>query len=196
MIGSLLTGKLVRLVEKEPEVMSKEFTRWARDSEYQRLLHFDPASLWSERKWKEAIETELGKENPVEYFFSIETLPEGRFIGIIGLMGIEWNHGNAWVAVGLGERDDWGKGYGTDAMRLILQYAFLELNLNRVTLGFFEYNARAQRSYEKVGFRMEGRQRQMLQRAGKYWDVLIMGITQPEWQQAQVEAGQDKRGQE
>jgi len=189
MIESLLEGKLVRLVDEEPEVISKEFSRWGRDSEYQRLLNFDPAFLWSEKKWKEAIESELGKDNPREYFFNIQTLSEKRLIGFIGLMGIEWNHGNAWVAIGLGEREDWGKGYGSDAMRLILQYAFNELNLYRLTLGFFEYNPRAQRSYEKVGFQLEGRQRQMVQRAGKRWDVLIMGILQPDWQNTQLGAG-------
>ena len=182
---NLLTGKLIRLVTEEPETMSQAFARWSRDSEYHRLLNYDPAYLWSVKKWKSWLEKDLEKETSPEFFFAIHTLGHDRLIGFIGLMDIEWNQGNAWVAIGLGEREDWGKGYGTDAMSLILQYAFTELNLYRVSLGSFAYNSRAQRSYEKVGFILEGRQRQLTQREGQRWDVLIMGILQPDWQEAQ-----------
>jgi RimJ/RimL family protein N-acetyltransferase len=104
-------------------------------------------------------------------------------IGFIGLFGIEWNHGNAWVGIGLGERDYWGKGYGTDAMCAILDYAFNELNLYRVTLDVFEYNPRAIRSYEKAGFQLEGRVRKMIHRDGRRWDVLVMGVLRDEWEE-------------
>ena len=85
------------------------------------------------------------------------------------------------MGIGLGEREYWGKGYGTDTMRLAVRYAFMELNLNRVTLNVFEYNPRAIRCYEKAGFRHEGRQRQFLNRNGRRWDVLEMGILRDEW---------------
>lgn len=68
-----------------------------------------------------------------------------------------------------------------DAMRLILGYAFHELNLHRVTLGVFEYIERARRSYEKVVFTIEGRVRGDMLRQGKRWDVFIMGILREEW---------------
>ena len=85
--------------------------------------------------------------------FAIRTLDDDRIIGEIGLDGIRWTHGDCFVGIGLGEREFWGKGYGTDAMKIILRYAFTELNLRRVTLDVFEYNPRGVRSYEKVGFR-------------------------------------------
>ncbi len=184
MSPNLFKGQLVRLATLDPDRMSTAFARWSRDSEYHRLLNFYPAYLWSTKKWKSWLEKDIEKEEQQEFFFAIHTLEEDRLIGLVGLMGIEWNHGNAWVAIGLGERSDWGKGLGTDAMRLILQYAFTELNLYRVTLGFFEYNPRAQRSYEKAGFILEGRQRQVVQREGKRWDVLIMGILKTDWEQS------------
>ena len=64
---------------------------------------------------------------------------------------------------------------------LILRYAFLELNLQRVSLDVFDYNQRAIRSYEKAGFTLEGRQRGVLLREGKRWDLVYMGILREEW---------------
>jgi RimJ/RimL family protein N-acetyltransferase len=87
------------------------------------------------------------------------------------------------VGLGIGDRNDWGKGYGTDAMKIILRFAFTELNLRRVTLTVFEYNPRAIRSYEKVGFRHEGRLRSILLRDGKRWDMLYMGILAEDWKE-------------
>lgn len=94
-----------------------------------------------------------------------------------------WSNGDAYVGIGLGEQDCWGKGYGTDAMRLILKYAFTELNLFRVSLNVFEYNPRAIRSYEKAGFKHEGRIREFLHKDGKYYDLIYMGILRSEWQE-------------
>ena len=94
---------------------------------------------------------------------------------------VDWGNRDAFVGIGIGEREFWGKGYGTDAMELILRYAFAELNLRRVSLTVFEFNQRAVRSYEKAGFRLEGRQRHGMQREGRRWDILFMGIMHEEW---------------
>jgi RimJ/RimL family protein N-acetyltransferase len=94
---------------------------------------------------------------------------------------VNWGGRDAFVGIAIGERDYWGKGYGTDAMRTILHYGFTEINLRRVTLTVFEYNPRAIRSYEKAGFRHEGRLRQFLNREGRRWDMLYMGILREEW---------------
>ncbi len=91
------------------------------------------------------------------------------------------------MGIGLGERKYWSKGYGTDAMRIILRYAFTELNLHRVSLDTFEYNPRAIRSYEKAGFKIEGRVRQLLNREGRRWDVIYMGILREEWEKIRDE---------
>lgn len=115
------------------------------------------------------------------FFFAIHALDSDQLLGFVSLFGINWNHGDTWVGIGLGEREHWGKGYGTDAMRVILRYAFSELNLHRVTLGVFEYNPRAIRSYEKSGFRHEGRIRKHLLKDSKRWDVLQMGVLREEW---------------
>ena len=71
-------------------------------------------------------------------------------------------------------------------MRVILRFAFTELNLHRVSLTVFDYNQRAIRSYEKAGFRMEGRQRGFLKREGQRWDLIYMGILRSEWEATQT----------
>jgi RimJ/RimL family protein N-acetyltransferase len=177
----LFHGKLVRLTMEEPDARSGAEVRWQRDSEFVRLADADPIVLASERKIREWFEKQAERGfDAKRYPFSIRALAEDRFIGFVGLW-VDLVHAEAWVGIGIGEREFWGKGYGTDAMRVILRYAFTELNLFRVTLGVHEYNPRAQRSYEKAGFRLEGRSRMDMFREGKRTDSLWMGILREDW---------------
>jgi RimJ/RimL family protein N-acetyltransferase len=175
----IFRGELVRLAAMNPEELAPLLNRWDRDSLRIRLLDSDPSIIFSAKARKEWIEKQIEKET---YFgFSIRTLADDRVVGEIGLGGLRWNCGDTFVGIGLGDRADWNKGYGTDAMRAILRYAFLELNLHRVTLGVFEYNPRAMRAYEKAGFRVEGRIRGELNRDGRRWDSILMGVLRSEW---------------
>jgi len=178
---NLFQGEHIRLVSEDPEVMAKAFSKWDRDSEYMRLLDSDPPILWSEKKIKQWIEKDMDGDQNSEFIFPIRTLDDDNLIGFVGLFEVSWNNGDAWIGIGLGERNYWGNGYGTDAMRVILRYAFQELNLCRVTLGVFEYNKRAMRSYKKAGFSIEGRIRGEVLRQGRRWDTFIMGILREEW---------------
>lgn len=178
---NLFTGHLVRLSSEEPQVFAEAFTRWSSNSEYLRLLDTDPPRLWSVSKRKQWFEKKL-EDFEHNHTFSIRTLEDERLIGFIGLGGISWTHGDAWVGIGIGDQQYWGKGYGSEAMRLILGYAFTELNLHRVSLGVFSYNNRAIRAYENCGFRKEGIIRQSFRREGQRWDEITMGILRSEWQ--------------
>jgi RimJ/RimL family protein N-acetyltransferase len=178
----LLHGELVRLTAEDPQTLAQALSRWARDSEYWRLLASDAAYTHSVKSTKDWLEKELEKDSPSFYLFAIRSLEDDRLIGEIGLDGISWSQGDTFVGISIGDRADWGKGYGTDAMRVILRYAFKELNLRRVTLDVFEYNPRAIRSYEKVGFTHEGRARKYLHREGQRYDLLFMGILREEWE--------------
>lgn len=180
----LFSGKLVRLMAVNSQQLAEALSRWGRDSEYWRLLAADPARLHTIKSTKEWLEKEQDKELPKNFIFEIHTLADDRLIGETGFDGIRWQHGDTFIGIGLGERDFWSNGYGTDAMRIMLRYAFTELNLHRVSLDVFEYNPRAIRSYEKAGFKHEGRQRQFMMREGRRWDLLFMGITQAEWLEA------------
>lgn len=182
----LLKGKLVRLTAEDPKTIAEAYVAWARDSEYLRLLDSNVSAPISAKKIGEWIEKDLEKDTASEFYFVVRRLEDDRLIGLIGLGGSIIPHGDAYVGIGIGERELWGKGYGTDAMRVILHYAFSELNLRRVSLNTFEYNPRAIRSYEKVGFVHEGRERGYLYRSGKHWDVIYMGILREEWLAAKM----------
>ena len=179
---NILTGELVRLTAFDIELISEAESRWSRDSEYWRLQAGDAYRPYSAQASKQLFEKFVKENDSTSFPFIIRTIEEDRMIGEIGLDGILWNHGDCFVGIGIGEREFWGKGYGTDAMNIILRYAFTELNLWRVSLNVFEYNPRAIRSYEKAGFTHEGRVRAALNRAGRRWDVVYMGITRQEWQ--------------
>jgi RimJ/RimL family protein N-acetyltransferase len=178
---NLLHGTLVRLAAEEPQTLAEAVNRWDRDSEYRRLLDAEPSNQYSVKKLTEWIQKDQEKDPPSFYAFGIRTLEGDRLVGYTGLEGDISPHGEAFVWIGIGERDFWGKGYGTDAMNVILRFAFEELNLRRVSLDTFEYNPRAIRSYEKVGFVHEGRARNFLYREGRRWDLIFMGILREEW---------------
>ena len=177
-------GTLVRLSDDAPEVLAKAHSKWDRDTEQHRLADSDPAQLWSEKKIKESFEKRAGK-NENSFRFSVHTLADDKLIGGVGLWIASWTHADAWLGISIGERDYWGRGYGTDAMRLTVQYGFVELNLRRISLGLHAYNERALKSYEKVGFKLEGRMRQDGLRDGVRFDSLWMGILREEWLAAQ-----------
>ena len=81
----------------------------------------------------------------------------------------------------IGEHEYWSKGYGTDATRTLLDFAFGELGLHRVELEVNDFNPRAVRAYEKAGFKRDGVLRDSLYREGKFHDVFVMSILREEW---------------
>ena len=186
-MNNLLHGQLVRLAAANSETDAEVMGRWSRDAEYLRLLDSDPATPKSAKQRKEEIAQWLEHERADSFGFAIRTLTDDRLIGFVGLGGINWSNGDGFVGIGVGEREDWGKGYGTDAMRLILRFAFTELNLHRVSLSVYANNPRAIRSYEKAGFSIEGRLRQVVHRDGQRADEVFMGVLREEWERRHKE---------
>lgn len=179
----LFRGELIRLSAEEPEFQAKQEALWRRDSEFHRLADADPASVISVKKFQTWLEKNIEEVKPERYPFGIRALAEDKLIGFMGLW-LSLIHSEVWVGIAIGDRDYWGKGYGTEAMKLGVQYAFLELGVQRVSLGVHAYNPRAQKSYEKVGFRLEGRTRLDMLREGRRTDSLWMGILRDEWFEA------------
>jgi RimJ/RimL family protein N-acetyltransferase len=182
-----LQGQRLRLdavdLERDPPAM----IAWSRDSEFLRLLQTNVVRPWTVPDLRKWIEDDIGGDELKDtvYFFVVRRLADGRLLGTVDLGIDAWAHRNAWIGIGLGDRDTWSQGYGSEALRLLLHFAFVELNLHRVTLGVFAYNPRAIRAYEKLGFVLEGRQRERLRRDGQRYDQLIMGLLRSEWQAAQ-----------
>jgi RimJ/RimL family protein N-acetyltransferase len=122
----------------------------------------------------------------------------GRLIGCVRFWRISRINRNAMLTIFIGEPSLWGKGLGSEALRLALRYAFEEMELERVELQVFAFNERAIRSYEKIGFRREGVRRGALYRDGAYHDIILMGIRRFEFALAEASTvgGADRVGKE
>jgi len=122
-------------------------------------------------------------------YFAIEPLPgdaqAGVFVGACSLQHIDLRNRHAELGIWLAGRDYRGLGYGTDAVQVLLRYAFEVVRLDKVYLGVYDFNEGGIRSYERVGFRYEGRLRQMIHYEGRYWDEWCMGLLRVEWEQYQ-----------
>jgi len=179
----LFEGKLIRLApidhEKDPEVES----RWTHDLELMRSLSQRsamPLSVAQMKKKYEAIEKEV-EESKKLFYFTIRGKEDARLLGFIRIEWIEWTHGTGNLRMAIGDRDDRNKGYGSDAMQLILRYAFDELNLYRLSAMVGEDNPGAVRFFKRYGFVEEVRRRKALLRDGQTWDVIHLGLVRDEW---------------
>jgi RimJ/RimL family protein N-acetyltransferase len=173
----IFTGSLTRLTAVNPDTDAASIARWSSDSHFWRLAHPEPP--WPVRP--AYVRQKLEEESIERTRFAIRTLAEDGLIGLIGLFANFQSHRDASMGIQIGERAYWGKGYGTDALRVLLRYAFAELNLYRVSLSVLEGNERAMRSYEKCGFRYEGCERQAWSYDGRRWDEIYMGLLREEW---------------
>jgi len=138
-----------------------------------------PMSLAAEEQWFEAQLKDSSR-----HVFVIETA-DGVPIGTLGLFDINGKNGQAGCGINICERTYLNQGYGADALRTLLDFAFKEMNLHRVFLQVFDFNERAIRCYEKLGFRHEARLREARFIEGRYVDELIMGLLREEWGAAQ-----------
>lgn len=175
---NILQGDSVRLTAVEKEDLPT-IGRWYQDAGFARLFDATPAVPKSASQLAEWL-TEAQKDKQ-GFLFAIRPADQQTVLGYVEMDGILWANGSAWLAMGFGDRQNWGKGYGTEAMRLALNFAFNELNLHRVQLSVFDYNERAIALYEKMGFVREGVYREYLQRDGKRYDMYLYGLLRREW---------------
>ncbi len=175
---NLFVGKLVRLAAPVPADHAS-MVRWTENLDYWRMYDSQPAQPRGTEFWVDG-DKEV-KEDKNAYSFRIRVLEDDKLIGLMGLW-VSWSNQVCWLSIAIGEPDYWGRGYGSDALRLGINYAFRELGLYKVMLSVFSYNTRAIKAYEKVGFVHEGRQRAALYRDGQHYDMLLMGILRPEWE--------------
>lgn len=176
MVEALFIGQKVRLAAPRNEDTDLVW-EWQHDSQYRRNMDDDPIRFNTREelaKWLVPSDT--------HYHFHIRTLDTDQFVGFVSLMNIQWRNRDCTVGIGIGAAENRGKGYGTDAMRLALRFAFDEMVLHRVSLTVIADNEAARHVYEKVGFRREGVKRGALLRSGQRTDVLYYGILIDEWQ--------------
>ncbi|MDA5107587.1 GNAT family N-acetyltransferase [Brevibacillus thermoruber] len=120
-------------------------------------------------------------QDPSSLLLLIALRETDEVIGDIALQNIDGMNRNANIRIAISSQEHQGRGLGTEAMRLLLDYGFGILNLHRIELNVFSYNARAIRAYEKLGFQREGVQREALYYNHQYHDSIIMSILEHEY---------------
>jgi RimJ/RimL family protein N-acetyltransferase len=155
------------------------FTRWYADPEVARLTRYQDGPMHADevRRFFEARVTGAGS-----LALAVHIRETDRLIGTCAFSQLDGDNGSALFHITIGERDCWGRGYGTEATALMLDHAFGTLGLHRVGLAVFAFNERAIRSYRKVGFVVEGRSREAIWREGRFSDEIHMSILADEWQ--------------
>jgi len=165
--------------EKDPEVEAK----WTHDSEFMRLMETNPARPLSAamiKKQYEKLEKQIEEDKNL-YHFMIRAKADDRLIGKAVIQWIEWANGNGFVRLGIGSADDRRKGYGSQALQMLLRFAFAELNLFRASAIVAEYNEGAIALLHKFGFTQEVCRRKSLERDGRRWDLYVFGLLNEEW---------------
>ena len=175
--ASPLRGEGVRLRAVEEGDLAL-LVRWMNDPEVRHWLHH------SDRP-DATVESVRGRfgltgEGFPNLVWMIE-VAEGRPVGHVGLLHVDPHHKRAELAISIGEKECWGRGIGTDAIRTVLSFGFEELGLRRIDLHTDADNARGIRCYEKCGFVHEGVMRERRLRYGEPLDMVLMAVLKDAW---------------
>ncbi len=178
MNGSLTQLRAVALEDME------DVYQWRNDDEVSLFAVGNSPLLThvSREQVESTYETIVKMDRAENGVFSILDL-EGRIIGIADYRDVNIITRSAVMGITIGDKAYWGKGYGSDAIKVMIRYLFQQLNMQRIQLDTWSGNARAIRAYEKCGFKVEGRLRQNEYVDGKYYDTVIMGLLRSEWEQ-------------
>lgn len=182
---SLFFGETIKLTQPragDTAIMME----WYTDSEYLQNIDTDVAKQQAESDIQKLIES-----NEDSFYFHIRTIKDDRLIGFVTLFNLEWNNQTARLAIGIGDSQNRSKGYGTEALSLILNYGFNELNLYKINLDVISYNRRALKAYQRAGFQVEGINKRAVLRNQVRSDIIYMGIFQEDWLNDQGQSTED-----
>ena len=155
------------------------YLRWINDFEVVRFLGaaMRPTSLEAEETWYSGVSKgERGS------YFTIYEKSQLRAIGTASLANIKHAHRTAEFGIMIGDKACWGRGYGTEVTRLMLEYGFTCLGLHNISLSVQETNERGIRAYQRAGFRIAGRIRQSLRLGGRAIDTILMDCLATEFE--------------
>ncbi len=158
--------------------INQKYLSWLNDAEVTEYV--EAGKFPTTKKELEEFYKDI-KKSKTDVIFAIVTKRNDLHIGNVKISRINWIHRFADMGIIIGDKKYWGRGYGEEVCRLLLDYAFNRLNLNKVLLGSHAPHMSAIKTFQKVGFKIEGRNRKMLMLNGKYVDRIIMGILQSEY---------------
>ncbi|HEU4672213.1 MAG TPA: GNAT family protein [Candidatus Limnocylindrales bacterium] len=167
------------------------FVTWLSDQRTTRTLALRaPLSIPLEEAWFERMVADQGRGG---YHFVACLVADDRPIGTVGLFELDPTNGSAGLGIMVGAADDRGRGYGSDMLRALLDFGFASLRLERIWLDVYDFNPRARRVYERVGFVHEGTLRHAIWREGRFVDVHRMAILADEWRAGRSDAVDEDR---
>jgi RimJ/RimL family protein N-acetyltransferase len=169
----MIDGTLVRLRAMTPDDYPR-MTEFQNDIELALLGGGAPPRPHTLAQVTESLDAEM-KERPT--YFAIEA--DGNLIGDCGLQRYDQRSGTASLGIGIGDRAYWGRGYGREAVSLLVDYGFRMHNLRKIWLSTYASNERAVRCYRAAGFVEEGRLREHVWSGGRHEDLIYMAIFRP-----------------
>ncbi|MDP3994748.1 MAG: GNAT family protein [bacterium] len=181
MFGPVIGGEKVDLVPpRKPEM--ENFVKWFQDREVTRLLGvLFPTDIKDEEEWYETLRT--SKENIVWFI----CLKDGKHIGSTGVHQINWINQSGISGIVIGEKEQWGKGFATEAIKMQTRFDFESLNLNSVHTHIAVDNIGSIRAAEKAGYTWTGVMKHYFYRQGRFHDVKVGSILRRDWEQVHKE---------
>jgi len=173
----VLRGEQIVLRRHVPANL-RAFQRWYADPEVVRLTRYQDSPMRPEEIERFFAARALGADSLA---MAIHVRASDLLVGTCALSQLDADNGSALFHITIGEKEAWGRGFGTEATRLMIDHAFGGLGLHRVGLTVFSFNERAIRSYRSVGFVVEGRARDAIWRDGRWWDEIAMSILDSDW---------------
>jgi diamine N-acetyltransferase len=177
--SGFLAGESIYLKPLEREDLAC-LQQWANDPEIRWLT--GETRPMTQAKAEEFFQKTQNDEDRV--WFAIVLRESGKFIGECGLLRMFPAWRTTDLTIILGDKEAWGQGYGTEAINLLLNYAFGYLNFHRVAIGVVGFNQAALAFYEKVGFKREGIQRDGYYCHHRYHDFVMMSILEDEFRES------------
>lgn len=167
-------GEKVCLRAYKKEDIEKAY-KFMNDAELKKFLVTTipfPMTLWEEEVF---IKSQKSNNNG-NYNFAITDTITGKYIGGCGIQQVNWLARVTTVGIMIGDKEYWGKGFGTDAMKVLIKFIFEEMNINKIRLNTFSFNERAIKCYKKCGFEVEGVLKNEIFKGGKYYDKVLMSL--------------------
>ncbi len=155
---------------------------WVNDPDVVRTLSDVFLYPHSEKQTRGFLEMAMG---PDWKGFVIANAQTGDYLGQIDFIRLDLKNGWGELGLVIGKKHEYGKGFASEALKLMCRFGFQELRLNRIELFCWSFNDRARRVYERVGFQMEGVRRAKWYRAGRYFDEICYGLLKDEWESGQ-----------
>lgn len=178
MVAYFWQGRLVRLRAVEPSDADAHFT-WDQDADMERRLDrvHVPRSRAITRQWAERASVQDPDDDNVH--FEIETLA-GEFVGSVSVHNRDQRSGTFELGIAILDAQR-RRGYASDAISLVLRYYFEELRYQKLTVRVYAFNEPSLRLFERLGFQHEGQLRRMVYTQGRFFDVVLLGLTKEEF---------------